>query len=158
LVANAPYPVIPNIPAERVQPVWLGLGEMMTSKLVAGLLAGLTMLLSTAPSGAAEQSQQALTHDIVVVVAQQVLRCWNPPISPQGGKGIVVRLNISLSIDGRLTAMPTPAEQLDVKDSDVKAALIAATKAVYACAPYKLPPAQYYMWKDIAITFDPRSL
>jgi hypothetical protein len=131
---------------------------MMSSKLVAGLLTGLTMVLAAAPSRAAEQVQQVLTQDLQVLVAQQVLRCWSPPTSAQGGKGIVVRLNIRLSIDGRLTAMPTPAERLDMSDTDVKVWLLAATKAVYACAPYKLPAERYSLWKEIVIVFDPRSL
>lgn len=132
------------------------MGGMMTRNRLAGLLASVAMM--AVPSMAADASQPAGAKYLAISVAQQVLRCWKPPVAAPDTKGIAVRLDIRLSIEGRLAAMPTPAESLDLSDPNVKAAILAATKAVYACAPYNLPAERYSVWKEIIVAFDPRML
>lgn len=130
----------------------------MIKNLAAVLFAALAMFVSALPGKAADSQQQLVTQNLAGLVAQQVYRCWNPPIAEQGGKGIIVRLNVHLSVDGQLTEMPTAIDQLDTSDLKVQAALRAAMRAIYACAPYKLPVERYAEWKHVVVAFDPRSL
>jgi hypothetical protein len=89
---------------------------------------------------------------------QQVTQCWSPPAGPRDGVPTVVVLDIHFSIDGEVAAQPTLVSRLDREDADVRSAVEQAIKAVYACAPYKLPQTQYNVWRETIIRFDPRDI
>jgi hypothetical protein len=40
----------------------------------------------------------------------------------------------------------------------MRAAAESARRAIVTCAPYKLPPEKYSLWRDITIAFDPRQM
>jgi len=40
----------------------------------------------------------------------------------------------------------------------MRAAVDAARRAIYTCAPYKLPADKYNVWRDITVDFDPRKM
>ena len=122
-----------------------------------GLIMVLALMLSaTSTANAADAPQVA--GDLAIVFVQQIYRCWLPPIRADGSKAIVVRLDVHLNIDGQVAEAPTLVDRLDTSDPLVHEAVSGATKAVYGCAPYKLPSAQYEKWKEIVVVFDPRSL
>jgi hypothetical protein len=45
---------------------------------------------------------------------------------------------------------------VDPPDANVwsSSAVDAAVRAVKACEPFRLPPAQYHLWKEIVFNFD----
>jgi len=45
---------------------------------------------------------------------------------------------------------------MPANDPYVLGAIEAARRAIYTCAPYKLPRERYGEWRDITINFDPR--
>ena len=82
---------------------------------------------------------------------QQVDRCWKRP-----GTRTVVRLAVHLNIYGQLVEPPRSVDQFNSDNPQIRDAIVAATNAVYACAPYKLPESRYREWAMLNLVFDPR--
>jgi hypothetical protein len=61
-----------------------------------------------------------------------------------------VTLKWRLDEDGRLVGAP---EVVDPPGSDSPATRM-AIRAVHACEPFRLPVAQYHLWKEIVFNFD----
>ncbi len=86
----------------------------------------------------------------------QMERCWNPPVGALGAENLAVKLIVKFNPDGSVretpnaaVVSPTPAHL---------AAAESARRAVLACQPYTLPPEKYDLWKEVQVTFDPRTL
>jgi len=82
--------------------------------------------------------------------------CWAPPIPLKGETAPVVVLNVRFTIDGEIAEVPTPVSATDSADPIIEAATKSATRAVFTCAPYKLPREKFSLWENTTITFDPR--
>jgi len=61
-----------------------------------------------------------------------------------------------LNPDGSIQKVASDA--LTSSNSYTKAAASAARRAIYECAPYKLPADRFKDWHDIMLTFDPRQM
>ncbi len=123
-----------------------------------GLITAAAFALSAVSAANGADTPQVTGQALAMSFHQQIYRCWNPPVPADGKQAIIVRLDVHFDVDGKVVSPPTPNNRLDSNDPGVRAAIEAATKAVYACAPYKLPAAQYSVWKEIVITFDPSVL
>jgi hypothetical protein len=80
--------------------------------------------------------------------------CWNKP-TPGGGipaPNVVVVWN--LSTDGKLVGEPK-IKQMDRNSPLAAQAERAAIRAVQTCAPFKLNPELYHIWREITWDFDP---
>lgn len=75
--------------------------------------------------------------------------------APAGMEMPVLTLRLRLNRDGGLTEPPTVLKPQEGADFRTFAAR--AVKAAEKCAPFRLPPAQYEVWKEIQIRFDFRS-
>lgn len=76
-------------------------------------------------------------------------RCWTRPASKTA-----VTLSVHFNIYGRVLETPKPVGPTN--DPKVREAVAAATKAVQACAPYKMPESRFHEWEHLTVTFDPR--
>jgi colicin import membrane protein len=85
-------------------------------------------------------------------VAPCLRKAWRPPPKEQAER---VALRWRLDEDGRLVGSP---EIVNPRVSPYSPAVQAATRAVHACAPFKLPPDQYDLWKEIVFNFDAASM
>ncbi|MEP3276986.1 MAG: cell envelope biogenesis protein TolA [Stappiaceae bacterium] len=96
----------------------------------------------------------ALTQSELRAFLNQIAPCWSPPVGARGAESILIKVQIQLSQDGKVTLAR-------VSNSNASglfnAAAFSATSAVRACAPYTLPVEKYEAWRDIIITFDPRN-
>jgi hypothetical protein len=73
----------------------------------------------------------------------------------------VVEFELFLKPDGSVAQPPqlsAESEGVVSHDSFTRAAAEAARRAIYTCAPYKLPGDRYSQWQDITLTFDPRQM
>jgi outer membrane biosynthesis protein TonB len=100
-------------------------------------------------------AQNAMTADLVDALRSQISRCWSPPVGAPHPQ--IVHFELTLNPDGSVARSP----QLTNNSGDpyFHAAAEAARRAIYECAPYKLPADRYSEWRDITdFKFDPTAM
>jgi hypothetical protein len=103
----------------------------------------------------------AMTADLATALQSMVYRCWSPPVGSPHPERLVVRYELFLNRDGSVAQPPqlTPdSASAATSDPYMAAAAGAARRAIYTCAPYRLPTDRYNQWRDVVFTFDPRQL
>ena len=106
-------------------------------------------------------AMNAATMDLVDALKNQIAQCWNPPVGAPHPERLIPVFQLFLNPDGSVAQPPQlSADSAAVAASDpfMRAAAEAARRAIYTCAPYKLPADKYSTWHDITINFDPRQL
>jgi outer membrane biosynthesis protein TonB len=102
-------------------------------------------------------AQNAMTADLQDALRSQIQRCWNPPVGAPHPERLVVSFDLFLNPDGSVAQPPQSLDNSD--DPFFHAAKEAALRAIYTCAPYKLPGDRYAQWKEIKpFVFDPRQM
>lgn len=103
----------------------------------------------------------AMTADLADALQSQIYRCWSPPIGAPNADDLIVEYDLRLNQDGTvgaLSLLPGSAAAAS-GNSYTRAAAEAASRAIYQCAPYRLPADRYQMWREIKpLHFDPRQL
>lgn len=87
---------------------------------------------------------------------QQMARCWAGASSPVGSAGAGITLQIFLSADGSIAQPPQVSPETSAaaaKDSTVRQSVDAAMRAIYICAPYRMPSFGAPKARDLAVTF-----
>jgi len=107
-------------------------------------------------------AQTAMTADLQDALRSQIQPCWSPPVGAPHPERLVVSFDLFLNPDGSVAQPPqltADSETAVVRDSFVRAAADAARRAIYTCAPYKLPEDRYQEWREInPFIFDPRNM
>jgi outer membrane biosynthesis protein TonB len=100
-------------------------------------------------------AQNAMTADLVDALRSQISRCWSPPVGAPRPE--IVHFELTLNPDGSVARPPQLTNNSG--DSYFHAAAEAARRAIYECAPYKLPADRYSEWRDITdFQFDPTAM
>jgi outer membrane biosynthesis protein TonB len=103
-----------------------------------------------------------MVADLQSSLASQIYQCWSPPIGAPRADELVVEFDLFLNPDGSVARPPQLTAQFAaaaLADPYTKAAADAARRAIYQCAPYKLPADRYSQWKEIyPFHFDPRQM
>jgi hypothetical protein len=102
----------------------------------------------------------AMTVDLITMLQSEINRCWTRPEYGPHPERLIVRYELFLNRDGSVAQAPrlTPDSAAAVAgDPYMRAAADAGRRAIYQCAPYRLPAEKYNLWRDIVFTFDPRS-
>jgi hypothetical protein len=123
---------------------------------IAGSISATTMAATAAEGGKAAAPGKATQADparLVSLLMTQIARCWNPPVGVLDSN-LVVTVRFALNKDGTLSGEPAVINSGDGGPL-FKAAAASASRAVLACQPLQLPAAQYDIWKDVEIRFDP---
>jgi len=102
-------------------------------------------------------AQNAMTMDLVDALRNEIAQCWSPPVGAPHPEQLVVSFELFLNPDGTV-AQPPQLTRSSGADPFMRAAQEAARRAIYTCAPYRLPADRYNQWRDIAVTFDPRQM
>jgi len=106
-------------------------------------------------------AMNASTMDLVDALKNQIAQCWNPPAGAPHPERLIPVFQLFLNPDGSVAQPPQlSADSAAAASSDpfMRAAAEAARRAIYTCAPYKLPADKFSTWHDITIDFDPRQL
>ncbi|HEY1613702.1 MAG TPA: hypothetical protein VGF97_08435 [Rhizomicrobium sp.] len=106
-------------------------------------------------------AENAMTADLQDSLRSQIQPCWSPPVGAPHPEQLVVSFDLFLNADGSVAQPPqlTGTGQADLHDPYVRAAADAARRAIYTCAPYKLPADRYAQWREInPFIFDPRQM
>jgi outer membrane biosynthesis protein TonB len=102
-------------------------------------------------------AQNAMTADLQDALRSQISRCWSPPVGAPHPERLVVSFDLFLNPDGSVAQPPQSLDNSD--DPYFHAANEAALRAIYTCAPYKLPADRYAQWKEIKpFVFDPSQM
>ena len=101
-------------------------------------------------------AQNAMTADLQDAMLSMIKECWSPPVGAPHAEDLVVDFEMVLNPDGSIQQVASDA--LTSSNSYTKAAASAARRAIYECAPYKLPADRFKDWHDITLTFDPRQM
>ncbi len=102
-------------------------------------------------------AQTAMTMDLVDALRNEIAQCWSPPVGAPNPESLVVSFELFLNPDGSVARPPQLTGQSG-NGPYIQAAIGAARRAIYTCAPYKLPADRYGQWRDITLTFDPRQM
>lgn len=102
-------------------------------------------------------AQSAMTMDLQDALLNEIQQCWSPPVGAPNAAELVVSFEVFLNPDGSIARPPQLTGQSG-SSSYAAAAAAAARRAIYTCAPYKLPANRYTDWHDITMTFDPRKM
>lgn len=100
-------------------------------------------------------AQTGMTADLASVLRSQINRCWRRPDFGPNPERLVVRYRLFLNRDGTIAQPPQMASESG-GDAYMRAAAESASRAIYACAPYRLPADKYNQWRDSTVTFTPR--
>jgi hypothetical protein len=103
-------------------------------------------------------AQDAMTMQLADALRNQIAQCWSPPVGAPHPEQLLVVYQLYLNQDGSVAQPPQLALDSSSSDPYWRAAAEAARRAIYMCAPYKLPADRYQQWKDITLDFDPRKM
>ena len=114
-------------------------------------------LNSTPALGTATGRSSQLSMSELDALRARLAQLWSLPAGVKDPQELVVLVRVRLKADGTLAAQP---QVLNSGTSPLfHAARDAAIRALYRGQPYTmLRPEHYDQWKDIEITFDPRSM
>jgi hypothetical protein len=105
--------------------------------------------------------QDAMTMDLIDALRNQIAQCWSAPVGSPHPERLIVEMEVFLNPDGSVAQPPQlGADSASAVGSDpfMRAAAEAAKRAIYVCAPYKLPGDRYQTWRDLNVIFDPRKM
>ena len=103
-------------------------------------------------------AQNAMTADLRSMLQSEIYRCWSPPVGAPHPEKLIVSYELFLNRDGSVARPPQlTADSAAAVASDpyMRAAAEAARRAIYTCAPYRLPADRYNQWNDVTFTFNP---
>jgi outer membrane biosynthesis protein TonB len=107
-------------------------------------------------------AQTAMTADLQDALRSQIQPCWSPPVGAPHPERLVVSFDLFLNPDGSVAQPPQltgDSASAASRDPFVQAAAEAARRAIYTCAPFKLPADRYQEWREInPFIFDPRNM
>jgi outer membrane biosynthesis protein TonB len=87
-------------------------------------------------------------------LVNELQRRWNPNCAVEGGRAVVVRVTFQVGSGGGLVGDPT-AEIRGPRNSESQAAADRAVRAVYAAAPFRTLPREFY-GQRVAVNFNAR--
>jgi outer membrane biosynthesis protein TonB len=105
--------------------------------------------------------QTAMTADLQAMLLGMIKPCWSPPVGAPHPEDLIVDFDVVLNPDGSVARPPQLLAQSSASAGDpyFRAAAEAARRAIYTCAPYKLPADRYGQWREISdFRFDPRQM
>jgi colicin import membrane protein len=112
--------------------------------------------------GAAQKLTPSLRAQLVGIIQEQLLKCWNVPIAlanARGGQQVVPSVRMKLNTDGSLMGQPGVINSSS--DPLFRVAADSALTATRRCAPLRIPAqfASYYDdWRDVVVNFDARDV
>lgn len=97
--------------------------------------------------------------DLAVRLNKQIMKCWSPsPAFKEAARPeqLIVEYEIELNLDGSIAQPPqlSANPSLVAGDPVARAAAETARRAIWACAPYKMPLNRYEQWREIVLSFD----
>lgn len=112
--------------------------------------------------GASQKLSPSLRAQLIGIIQDQLLKCWNVPIAlanARGGQPVVPSVRMKLNQDGSLAGQPGVINSS--ADPLFRVAADSALTATRRCAPLRIPAqfaAYYDDWRDVVVNFDARDV
>jgi outer membrane biosynthesis protein TonB len=104
-------------------------------------------------------AMNGMTADLADALKNQIYRCWSPPVGAPNANELVVDFDLQLNPDGSVIRADSSSTSPGNPNRYNYAAAMAAQRAIFLCAPYKLPADRYTQWREInPLRFDPRQM
>jgi hypothetical protein len=101
-------------------------------------------------------AQDAMTADLRSILQSEIYKCWSPPVGAPHPEELVLTYRLFFRRDGTIAQVPQlEYTAISADDPYMRAAVEAARRAIYTCAPYRLPADRYSQWQDVTFKFDP---
>jgi len=114
-------------------------------------------LNALATLGLANADAATLSQSELDALRARLAKLWNPPIGIRKPEDFIVRIQVRLGRDGKLSAPPLVVTS--GKGTEFESARDSAVRALYQGQPFDmLRPETYDVWQDMEITFDPREM
>jgi hypothetical protein len=114
-------------------------------------------LNALATLGLANADAATLSQSELDALRARLAKLWNPPIGIRKPEDFIVRIQVRLGRDGKLSAPPMVVTS--GKGTEFESARDSAVRALYQGQPFDmLRPETYDVWQDMEITFDPREM
>ena len=159
-------PAVKPTPAPKVKPVpqkkEMSLNEALNAALNAPTAHPQPQNGKSAPVSRNRFNQQdANTMTLRDALKNAIEQCWSPPAGAPHPEQLIVSFHLNLNPNGSVAGSPQlTAESAAAAAGNpfMRAAAEAARRAIFVCAPYKLPPDRFADWRDSVVQFDPRDL
>tara|TARA_B100001971_G_scaffold84061_1_gene77337 strand:+ start:1547 stop:2029 length:483 start_codon:yes stop_codon:yes gene_type:complete len=126
------------------------------------LMARLSKSLTRKPTEFDPNKKMSLSeqHVMINIVRRTMEPCWIVRAGSKDAQNIHVEIKVALRSDGIVSNAEITNKNELKKDPFSLAAGESALRAVLnpSCQPYKLPADKYAVWKDLALTFNPREM
>ena len=99
-----------------------------------------------------------MTASEIDALRSQLSKCWNVPAGAPDPSSLVFSLRVFLNEDGTVAGTPELVGPGRPADPYFRAALDSAKRAVHICAPFRLPPEKFELWREIEVEFDPMKM
>jgi outer membrane biosynthesis protein TonB len=106
-------------------------------------------------------AMNAMTMELSDALKNMIAQCWSPPAGAPHPEQLIPVFRLFLNPDGSVAQPPqltADSASAAVGNPFMRAAAEAARRAIYTCAPYRLPADRYNVWRDITVDFDPRKM
>jgi protein TonB len=159
----APAPVKPAAPARPEKSLDLDALSASVSKMARAA----PPKPSSAPKGPARpetalQARPALGTGVSAAaisgLQDELQRRWNPNCDVEGGRDVQVRVTFTIGAGGQVVDQPGNRPRSEIKSAQTPVSETAAQRAlsaVYAAAPYRSLPREFY-GQQVAVTFNAR--
>ena len=112
----------------------------------------------TATPSAALENRMTMSE---IAVRQLIDRCWNVrwnvPAGTKDAKDFVVDIHVTLNQDGSVREVRIVDQSRLQSDSFFRAVAESASRAIFLCQPFRLPPEKYPLWQDMTLSLKPQS-
>ena len=107
--------------------------------------------------GSAKGHDAQLSQGELAALRQRLSECWSPPIGARDADRLRVVIRVVFNPDGTVARTPSLVEATVSPLGPATAE--SAMRAILRCQPFNmLKPDTYEQWKDIEITFDPKTM
>jgi hypothetical protein len=103
----------------------------------------------------------AMSANLADIMRSAIRPCWSPnAVVPPNPSDAIVNFDLVLNPDGTVgsLAMTRDSQVRAAANPYTQASASAASRAIYACQPYRLPAQQYNLWHETTLNFDPRQM
>jgi outer membrane biosynthesis protein TonB len=158
-----PVPELRAEPAPDVKPPKIEIQKQKppdTRQDISSLLNQLTRPERPAKNAQVESQSaglaSAMNASLADLLRSQIRLCWSPIAGAPNPADQIVSFDLRLNPDGTIASNET----LTVSSNPYTvAAISAANRAIYQCAPYHLPASSYSQWRQFRpLRFDPRQM
>jgi hypothetical protein len=103
----------------------------------------------------------AMAANLADIMRSAIRPCWSPnAVVAPNPTDMIVNFDLALNPDGSVGSLALTRESQIKAASNpyTQASAAAASRAIYGCQPYRLPPNQFNLWHETTLNFDPRQM